>query len=352
MLSDHAPELALLHLRRDRRRHPGRQLVLQLEEVGGGAGEAVGPDRRAALAVAELGRQAHLVAGAVHAAGQHVAHGKLAPHALRLVHLAAIAQHRGAADHDQLGQARQRRDDGFDQPVGEPRGAAVLGLVDERQHGDRGPPALEAVDDRRCPRPEGRAGPRRRRRAAARPDGIGVHRPGHVAQLERPQLLDRLLEAAGDQVHHRRRHQHAADRRMLLQARHDVDAVAQKVGALDGDLAHVDGAAQLEPHRRARRDGRLRHRRLHGQCGARGVDRADELDQQPVAQRLEDAPAARCDQRIDRLAQRAPRAQHALLVGLDEGAEIDDVERHDHDQPAAAVRGVAGARFRTLASHA
>jgi len=34
---------------------------------------------------------------------------------------------------------------------------------------------------------------------------------------------------------------------MRLQARHDVDAVAQKVGALDGDLAHVDGRAQLEP---------------------------------------------------------------------------------------------------------
>ena len=82
----------------------------------------------------------------------------------------------------------------------------------------------------------------------------------------------------------------------------------------------------------------LGHRRLHGKGCACGVDRAGELDQQPVAQRLEDAPAARCDQRIDRLAQRPPRAQHALLVGLDEGAEIDDVERHDHDQPAAAVR--------------
>ena len=118
--------------------------------------------------------------------------------------------------------------------------------------------------------------------------------------------------------------------------------------------AHVDGAAQLEPHRRVLGEGGLSHRRLHGECCARGVDRAGELDQQPVAQRLEDAPAARDDQRIDRLAQRPPRAQHTLLVGLDEGAEVDDVERHDHDQPAAPVRGVAGARprTRTLASHA
>jgi hypothetical protein len=105
-----------------------------------------------------------------------------------------------------------------------------------------------------------------------------VHRPAHVAQLERPQLLDRLLDAAGDQVHHRRRHQHAADRRMLLQARHDVDAVAQQVRALDGDLAHVDGAAQLEPHRRVLGEGGPGHRRLHGKGGARGVDRAGELD--------------------------------------------------------------------------
>ena len=38
-------------------------------------------------------------------------------------------------------------------------------------------------------------------------------------------------------------------------------------------------------------------------------------------------------------------------VGLDEGAEVHDIERHHHDQPAAAVRGAAGARFCTLASH-
>ena len=177
VLAHHAPQLALLHLRRDRRRHPRRQLVLQLEEIGGGAGEAVGPDRRAALAVAELGRQAHLVAGAVHAAGQHVAHGELAPHALRLVHLAAIAQHRGAADHDQLGQARERGDDGLDQPVGEPRGAAVLGLVDEGQHGDRGPPALEAVDDRRWHR----TGHRPRHRAGQSRPSPPPRRPGPTA---------------------------------------------------------------------------------------------------------------------------------------------------------------------------
>ena len=252
MLAQHAPQLALLHLRRDRRRHPGRQLVLQLEQIGGGAGEAVGPDRRAALAVAELGRQAHLVAGAVHAAGQHVAHGELAPHALRLVHRAAIAQHRGAADHDQLGQARQRRDDGLDQPVGnhEAPPSSVWSTKGSTAIEGRRRWKLSTSPTRpRAPTPRPRAG---------RPDGIGVHRPAHVAQLERPQLLDRLLEAAGDQVHHRRRHQHAADRRMLLQARHDVDAVAQQVGALDGDLAHVDGAAQLEPHRRVRRDGRPR----------------------------------------------------------------------------------------------
>ena len=110
--------------------------------------------------------------------------------------------------------------------------------------------------------------------------------------------------------------------------------------------AHVDGAAQLEPHRRVLGEGGLSHRRLHGECCARGVDRAGELDQQPVAQRLEDASAARDDQRIDGAAQRPPRRQHALLVGLDEGGEVHDVERH-HDHQAAAGVIVAGARPRT-----
>ena len=80
MLAHHAPQLALLHLRRDRRHHPRRELVLQRKKILGLAGEAVGPDRPAAFAVAQLGRQPHLGAGAAHAARQHVAHGELAAH--------------------------------------------------------------------------------------------------------------------------------------------------------------------------------------------------------------------------------------------------------------------------------
>ena len=67
-------------------------------------------------------------------------------------------------------------------------------------------------------------------------------------------------------------------------------------------------------------------------------DRAQELDQQPVAQRLEDAPAARGDQRVDVAAQGAPRRQHVLLVGFDLGAEVHNVESgHDHEAPAGIV---------------
>ncbi len=157
------------------------------------------------------------------------------------------------------------------------------------------PRALEAVDGRRRRRLHAQPHPRAHR--------IGLHRPADVAQPERAQLLDRLGEAAADQVHDRGRDQHAADRGMLLQARHDVDAVAQQVGAFDRHLAHVDGAAHLQPHAvlldaastppstRRRRPAAV-GRGLDGERGARRLDRAGELDQQPVAQRLEDAAAA------------------------------------------------------------
>ena len=86
MLAQHALQLRFLHLGRDRRHHPGRELVLQRKEILGLAREAVAPDRPAAFAVAQLGRQPHLAAGPPHAARQHVAHVELAADGGRIGH--------------------------------------------------------------------------------------------------------------------------------------------------------------------------------------------------------------------------------------------------------------------------
>jgi hypothetical protein len=55
MFAQHAPQLRFLDLRRDRRHHLGRELVLQLEEVARLAGQPIAPDRRARFAVRQLG---------------------------------------------------------------------------------------------------------------------------------------------------------------------------------------------------------------------------------------------------------------------------------------------------------
>ena len=103
---------------------------------------------------------------------------------------------------------------------------------------------------------------------------------------------------------------------MLLQARHDVDAVAHQVGAFDGHLAHVDGAAQPQAHVALGRE--LGDGRLDGQRRAGRVDRAGELDQQAVAQRLEDASAARAISGSISRRSAAPCRQRVVLVGLDQ----------------------------------
>lgn len=163
-----------------------------------------------------------------------------------------------------------------------------------------------------------------------------MHRPADVPELQRPEILDRLIDAAADQIHDGGRHQHTADRRMILQARHDVDGVAQQVGAFHRHLAHMDGAAQLQAE--VAFGGHLADRSLNRQRRPGGVDRAGELDQQSIAQRLEDTAAAAGDQGIDLATQHTPRHKGVVLVGLDEGAEAHHIERgHDHEPAGRKV---------------
>ena len=107
------------------------------------------------------------------------------------------------------------------------------------------------------------------------------------------EVLDRRFDAAADQFQDRRRHQHAARRRVLLLPRHDVDAVAPGGPRLRPSL-RMDGAAQREPDFLF--GGYLGGTvALDLQSRARRLDRAGELDQQALAQRLEDADRAARD---------------------------------------------------------
>ena len=76
-------------------------LVLYGEDVRGIAVEAVGPDMAAGLAVDQLRVDANAIAGAPHAALQHVANSELASHLPNIDRAALVGEHRVAGDHEQ-----------------------------------------------------------------------------------------------------------------------------------------------------------------------------------------------------------------------------------------------------------
>src|SRR4051794_29676486 len=77
-LAQNAAQLRFTHLRRDRRYDLYRELVLQLEDVGGLAGKTVAPNGSPAFTIGQLCRQSNLGAGTSNTAREHIAHLQLA----------------------------------------------------------------------------------------------------------------------------------------------------------------------------------------------------------------------------------------------------------------------------------
>src|SRR4029453_13504718 len=100
--------------------------------------EALRPDIRPGLGVAELPGDAHLVAGLAHAAFQHVAHAKLAADFLHVHRPTLVDEARIAPDDEQPANARQGDDDVFHYAVGEILLLRIAAQVVEGQHGHGG----------------------------------------------------------------------------------------------------------------------------------------------------------------------------------------------------------------------
>jgi hypothetical protein len=118
-----------------------------------------------------------------------------------------------------------------------------------------------------------------------------------------------------------------------LQAGRDVDAVAEDVAVVDDDVADVDADAERDPALGRHAAVALLHAALYVHAAADGIDDARELDQEPVAHRLDDAPAVLGDLRID---QRAPvileGREGAALVAAHQRRVADDVGGHDRGE--------------------
>ena len=90
-----------------------------------------------------------------------------------------------------------------------------------------------------------------------------------------------------------------------LEARGDVDAIAEDIVTVDDDVAEIDADPQLEPAFRRDRIIDSTRRSLHLDGAAQRIDYARKIRQQAVARRAYDPPAMFRDQRVDSAAQLA-----------------------------------------------
>ena len=235
------------------------QLVLQVEDVAGGALEAAGPDVAAGGAVDEVRVDAQARAGALGAAFEQVADAELGGDAAGVEGLAAIGEGGVAGDDEEAGDAGEAGDQVLDQAVGEVVRAGVRGEGGEGEDGDRG--AVGAGGWRLLG--EGEA-------VAAAGDGLqdGV---GVVAERA-ADFVDALDEAVvGDgRVLPDRLHQlglgdqpvgvadQVAQRGEGLRAQDDRRAVGVTqgfVGQIGGEAVHENGGRQRDVHPGLRKPG-------------------------------------------------------------------------------------------------
>ena len=120
-----------------------------------------------------------------------------------------------------------------------------------------------------------------------------------------------------------------------FEARRDIDAVAEDVVLVDDDIAEVDADA-IEQGARSRHVAIAPlHALLEIDGATQRLGDALEFDQQAVAGRLDDAPLAPRDRRIDEFEPYGLEpGKRPGFVRFHEAAETDHVGRDDRRKPA------------------
>jgi hypothetical protein len=140
-------------------------------------------------------------------------------------------------------------------------------------------------------------------------------------EFERELVADLVVDAS--------RHADAAGLRRRLDARRDVDAIAEQIGSLHDHVAEVDADPELHALLGREMVVARAQRRLDLGRAAHRVDRARELGEHRVAGRVEHAAAMLHEHRVEDLAVAAEDAQRAFLVRLHHPAVADDVGHQD-----------------------
>ena len=311
--------------------HPPHDLVLQHEEIGQVAVEALGPEMAVGGRLDQLDVDPHPGRGPPHAALDDVAHAQLAGDGADVDRRRAIGEARIAGDDEQAGDLRQVGDEVLDQPVGEIFLVGIAAHVGEGQHRDR------------------RLARQRRRllcrRGAGRPalpaDPEDADRPGDVLDRAFAQRLEAEGQLAFDVVVDGVGHHDPAGLGEAFQPHRDIDAVAEDVAILDQDVAEIDADAELQPAAGGLGVIARGHRLLQRHGAAHRVQQAGELGEEPVAAGAGDAAAMVGDLRPDHVAQRCPHAaERALLVALDQPGVAHDVGRENGGKPPLRPGGL------------
>src|SRR4051812_6380636 len=188
------PDLLQTDARLDRAHDALGHPVLQVENVGDVAVEAVGPDVVAGGSVDQLANDPHPRSGLADAAFEHVAHAQLARDLAHVDRTALVGEAGITGDHEEGAHAAERGDDLLDQAIGEVLLLRIAAHVGEGQDRDRRP-----VGWRHRPQPANYAGSGAQRRTipGQRVDG---DRLGHVLDRMAGQIDDAMRQPAGDML--------------------------------------------------------------------------------------------------------------------------------------------------------
>jgi len=192
----------------------------------------------------------------------------------------------------------------------------------ERCQSHHPPPRLRWPDRRRAGLGQG-----------CRIQGIGSDRPVDVLQRACAQGTERQGELVADLLVDAGRQHDRAGLRQSLQARREVDRVAEHVLVRHDDVAQMQTDAERLATLGGRVDVALEHAALQLDRRAHRLDGAGEFHQHAVAHRLDDTAMEALDHRADELGQmRAQIVEGLFLVGPHQAAVTVDVGEHDGRQ--------------------
>ena len=169
---------------------------------------------------------------------------------------------------------------------------------------------------------------------------VSADRASDVLDRVLARALEACADLAADLVVDGFRDADAAGLRQSLEARDNIDAIAQNVLSIDDDVAEIDPDAVLDAPVfgiTGLVDG---HRLLHGERAPDRVNDAWEFDQQAVPGRLDDAPAELSYPGVDQFpAEGLMSRNRAFLVQADQPRIANHVGHENGGEPADDLFG-------------